>query len=449
MLITNARVITWGNPNQILEDQALHIEDGLIKAIGPSSLFSEQVSDPAQVDAGGQYVLPGNICAHTHFYGAFARGMAIPGSSPRDFPEILNKLWWPLDKSLEYEDIRYSALVYLVDAIRNGTTLLIDHHASPNAIDGSLDVIEEAVNQAGLRTVLCYEVTDRDGPEKAAAGIRENARFMLKRAALREAHPAIAATFGLHASLTLSDKTLDQCKQAHPEGGFHIHAAEAEADETDSLARSGKLVVHRLEDHGILGPQTILAHCVQVDESEIATLAETNTWVSHQPRSNMNNAVGTAPIEAMRAAGVRVGMGNDGFTNDMWQEWKAAYLVHKAWQKDPRRMPASDVIEMGLVTNRTLAETFFPDTPVGIIQPGAAADLIFVDYHPFTPLTADNLPWQIIFGFQERMITATMARGVFLMKDRKLMLLDEAEITARARELAVKVWKRYSEKLSN
>jgi putative selenium metabolism protein SsnA len=445
MLITHARVVTWGNPNQILDDQAVFIENGLIQDIGPSADLTRRHPDPAPLDAYGQYILPGNICAHTHFYGAFARGLAIPDTAPRDLPEILRKLWWPLDRALTYEDVRYSVLVCLIDAIRHGTTLLIDHHASPNAIDGSLDVIAEAVEQAGVRAVLCYEVTDRDGSEKAKAGIQENLRFIKKQSTVDRQPATIAATFGLHASLTLSDATLDACKKVHPNGGFHIHAAEGDADQFDSLSKSGMRVVNRLHAHGILGPQSILAHCVRVDEREIDLLSETRSWVTHQPRSNMNNGVGVAPVETMLRSGVRIGLGNDGFSNAMWEEWKAAYLLHKAWHRDPRRMSGADVAQMAVYNNAALAGIFFPDAPVGQIAPGASADLIFVDYHPFTPLTADNLPWHILFGFHESMITTTLVGGKTLMKDRQLLTLDETEIAAKSKELAVKVWQRYKD----
>jgi putative selenium metabolism protein SsnA len=443
MLVTNAKVITWEDPNRILDDQALYIEDGHIVEIGPSSQLALKYLDPAPVDAGGKYVMPGSICAHTHFYGAFARGMSIPPPSPVDFPQILQKLWWPLDKTLTEEDIRYSALVSLVDAVRHGTTLLVDHHASPNCIEGSLDIIEEAIDKIGLRAVLCYEVTDRDGPEKAKAGIRENIRFLQKSAAKAGGSSRVAASFGLHASLTLSDTTLDDCVAANPQSGFHIHAAEGEADELDSISRSGKRVVNRLDAHGILGPRSILAHCVWVDQQEIELLASSGSWVTHQPRSNMNNAVGAAPVEAMLQAGIKVGIGNDGFTNAMWEEWKAAYLLQKAWHHDPRRMQGDLVARMATYNNAALAEQFFPGSSVGRLVPGAAADLIFVDYHPFTPLTATNLPWHIIFGFHESMVTATMVAGQFLMKDRQLLTVDEKEIAAHAQELAVKVWDRY------
>ena len=238
MLITNAKLITWEDPNQILVGQAVRTASGRIEAIGPEDLMIQQFQGDEVIDARGQYVMPGNICAHTHFYGAFARGMAIPGPAPKDFPEILNKLWWPLDKALGVEDIRASAEVMLVDAIKHGTTTLIDHHASPNAIDGSLDVIADAVNQSGLRAVLCYEATDRDGGEKAKAGIRENVRFLESNLAQRFSGGRVAGTFGLHASLTLSDETLAACREAAPDGeGFHIHVAEHEDDEYDSLGK--------------------------------------------------------------------------------------------------------------------------------------------------------------------------------------------------------------------
>lgn len=445
MLITNGKIITWENPNQILEDQAIYISGGRIVEIGSQDLLQERYPKAERIDAGGQYVMPGNICAHTHFYGAFARGMAIPGPAPKDFPEILKKLWWPLDKSLGYEDVRSSAEVMLLDAIKHGTTTLIDHHASPNAIDGSLDVIARTVEVSGLRAVLCYEVTDRDGNEKAKDGIRENIRFIEQISEPRSAGGNIAGTFGLHASLTLSEASLDACRSAVPEDiGFHIHVAEHEEDEYDSLSRSGMRVVDRLSKHGILGPKTIVAHAIHIDIREADLLAESGTWVTHQPRSNMNNGVGVAPVEGLLRSGVNVGLGTDGFSHTMWEEWKTAYLLHKVWHRDPRRFSGETVVQLGVKNNAALANVFFPEAPLGKLIPGGFADLIFVDYHPHTPLTAGNLPWQIIFGFHESMVTTTIVSGKLLMHNRQLLTMDEEAITARARELAPQVWERYN-----
>ncbi|MCP4142705.1 MAG: putative aminohydrolase SsnA [Chloroflexi bacterium] len=444
MLITNANLITWGTENKILHGYSIYIKGDKIADIAPDPELAERYPNATRVDARGQFVMPGNICGHTHFYGAFARGMGIPGDAPKDFPQILDKLWWNLDKALNEDDVRASALVCLVDAIKHGTTTLIDHHASPNFIDGSLDVVADAVTKSGLRASLCYEVTDRDGEAKMQAGVRENVRFIKRMQA--ESDARLAASFGLHASLTLSESTLDFCKESIPEGsGFHIHAAEGLADQDDSLAKSGLRVMDRLNKHGILGPKSIAAHAIHVDAAEIQTLADTGTWVTHQPRSNMNNAVGVSPVESLLRAGVKVGLGNDGFSNTMWDEWKATYLLHKSANGDPRRMGGYTVKEMAIENNAALAKTFFPDAPLAEISVGAFADLIFVDYHPFTDLNAGNLPWHILFGFNESMVTTTIVGGEMLMKDRELLTLDEEEIAAKTREFSAKTWKRYQE----
>jgi putative selenium metabolism protein SsnA len=446
MLITNGIFITWDEPNQILKGQGLRIVDGLIAEIAPQDELLARYPQDERLDARGQYVMPGSVCAHTHFYGAYARGLAIPGPAPKDFPEILERLWWPLDRALRMEDVRASAEVMLVEAIKHGATTLIDHHASPNAISGSLETIASAVERSGLRAVLCYEVTDRNGEAGAQAGIEENLVFMRSLAAAKGSRGKLGALFGLHASLTLSESTLDAVRAAAPEGtGFHIHVAEHEADEYDSLAKSGLRVIDRLHRHGLLNPRSIIAHAIHIDAREASLLAESGAWVSHQPRSNMNNGVGVADVESLMRLGVPVCLGTDGFSSTMWTEWKTAYLLHKVWRRDPRRMNGYDVIEMGVYNNAALAGQFFKPAPLGVLQAGAHADIIFVDYHPYTPITASNLPWHILFGFHESMVTMTMVAGNVLMRDRQLLTLDEAEIAARAMEQAPGVWERYAE----
>lgn len=443
LLITNGTVVTWQPGAELIEDGAVLVEGGLVREIGSRVQLEGEHPEAERLDARGQFIMPGNICAHTHFYGAYARGLAIPGPAPKDFPEILERLWWPLDQALDEEAVRYSVLAFLVDAIRHGTTTLIDHHASPNALEGSLSVIAGEMARAGLRGVLCYEVTDRYGPESARASIEENVRF------LKEApqYPRIAATFGLHAGLTVSNETLQACAQA-AEGldtGFHIHVAEHPADEYDSLNRYGKRAVDRLYDFGILGEKTIVAHAVHIDMHEAEILRDTGTWVSHQARSNMNNAVGAADIEGLLRLGIPVCMGTDGFSHNMWAEWKAAYLLHKVAHLDPRRANGMDIAQMGVYNNAALAKVFFGDEAPGVLAPGTAADIILVDYHPPTPVTAGNLPWHIVFGFESSMVTTTMAGGEVLMRDRELLTLDEEAIAARSREIVPEVWARYTE----
>ncbi|MBK8026367.1 MAG: putative aminohydrolase SsnA [Chloroflexi bacterium] len=438
MLIIHGTLVTQSEVG-ILEDGALYIEHGVIRAVGPTATLTESHPTAEVVDARGQWVMPGNVNAHTHFYGAYARGMAIPGDPPADFPAILRRLWWNLDKALDADAVRLSALVSLVDAIRTGTTTLFDHHASPNAIEGSLDLIAQEVRRAGVRAALCYEVTDRDGPEKAEAGIAENVRFIRERGADAQ----VQALFGLHASLTLGEDTLRACAEANSGAvGFHIHVAEHEADEADSLSRSGKRVVHRLRDHGILGARTITAHCVHVDAAETDLLQVANGWITHQTRSNMNNGVGAMAFDAFIARGMNICLGSDGFFGSMWEEWKAAYLLHKVVHRDPRQANGGFVADSAQRNNRLAAQVF--GGRFGVLEVGAHADVIFADYHPYTPVTPGNFPWHVIFGFDASVVTTTIVNGKILMRDRKLLTLDERAIAEAGREIAPAVWARYA-----
>jgi putative selenium metabolism protein SsnA len=355
--------------------------------------------------------------------------------------QILERLWWKIDRALTLEDSKYSALVALVDAIRHGTTTLIDHHASPSAIEGSLDLLAEAVTESGLRVGLCYEVTNRNGAEGAQAGIAENARFLRRLQA--QPDPKLGASFGLHASLTLSDETLADCVAA-AQGlgtGFHLHLAEDPADEEDSLRKYGLRVAERLEKQGILGPKTLVAHAIHINERERAILRDTQTKVSHQPRSNMNNAVGVAEVEAMLDEGIIVGLGNDGFTNNMFTEIHTAYLLHRVSKGDPRVMPGDRLMEIAFNNNAQIAGLFF-SKPVGALAPGAFADIILLDYSPYTPVTGSNYPWHLVFGMDGSQVTHTIAGGQLLMKDRELLTLDEAAIAAHAMALAPTIWQR-------
>ena len=468
LLVSHATLVTLGIGSQIVEDGAMLLRGGRIADLGGTAELRARHPTAEVLDAGGQIALPGMICAHTHFYGAFARGMALPGEPATNFVQILQKLWWRLDKTLTLDDVYYSALVCLCDAIRHGTTTLIDHHASPNVIEGSLDTIAQAVQQSGLRAGLCYEITDRDGPERAVGGLRENERFLRKVPSSTFQVPGqdqtppstnrkseienrksgvFAGMVGLHASLTLADETLEGAAGlARDLGvGCHIHVAEDKADQQDSLKKSGLRVVERLDKAGVLGPRSIAAHCVHIDAYEMDTLRQTGTWVVHNPRSNMNNAVGTAPVPALLRRGIGVGLGNDGFSNDMFQELKVAYLLPKQASGDPRTLPADDVLRLAVTNNAALAAAIFAagtPSPFGILAVGAHADVILLDYVPPTPLTAANFPWHLVFGIAGSHVDTTIVGGRVLMRGRQLLTLDEAAIAARARVLAQRLWAR-------
>jgi cytosine/adenosine deaminase-related metal-dependent hydrolase len=289
-------------------------------------------------------------------------------------------------------------------------------------------------------------VTDRNGDEGAKAGIAENVRFARK--LIMDPSPNLKAMFGLHAAFTVSDRTLEHAVgEAQVMGtGFHTHLAEDAADEDDSLQKYGMRIGRRLLQRGMLGSKTICAHGVHLDESELRNLAETATKLTHQPRSNMNNAVGVAPIQQALDLGVCVGLGNDGFSNDHFAEMKAAYLVHKINQRDPRVMTGDTVMRMAYANNAAIArEAGGWAEPLGELTPGAWADVVLLDYRPYTPLTADNLPWQIIFGLDGVHVNTTIVGGRVLMRDRKLLTLDEERIAARAREYAPNIWKRFAD----
>jgi putative selenium metabolism protein SsnA len=368
--------------------------------------------------------------------------MAIVGEAPADFPSILKQLWWPLDQSLTSEDIYYSAMVCLIDAIKHGTTTVFDHHASPQFISGSLDIIEKALRETGIRGSVCYEVTDRGGREKAEEGIAENLR-MINKLRSEGKDSMVTASFGLHASLTLSEETLKKAGQLIPAGfGAHVHVAEHQSDEYDSINKSGLRVVDRLDKYGLTGKNSIFVHGVHLDHRETTIIKNSATWLTHQPRSNMNNAVGMGEVEGYLRLGIPVCIGNDGFSFAMLDEWRTCYLAHKLWKRDPRAMPGDKVIEMAAYNNSKMATHFF-NAPIGTITAGAKADLILVDYDPITPLNTGNLPWQILFGFRDSMVTMTMVNGKVLMKNNKLLAFDERKIAAEAERLSIEVWKRY------
>jgi putative selenium metabolism protein SsnA len=438
LLISNGTVVTLGEPNRVLGAHDVVCEGDRVAAILPH--------DPARradrvVDATARVVMPGFINAHTHFYSAFARGLGKAAPSA-DFREVLDHLWWRLDRTLTVEDCRVSALVTLIDAVRHGTTALVDHHASPGAVRGSLAAIAGAVREVGLRACLCYEVSDRDGERTAADGIAENADFISR--CLHDRDPHLRALLGLHASFTLTDATLDRAAATGRElgAGFHVHVAEAASDQADCVARHGVRVVERLARHGILGPATIAAHCVHVNAKEISLLADTGTIVAHNPQSNLNNAVGTANVLAMLGRGVTVGLGTDAMTTDMLEELRAALWAQHNATGNPSAA-FGEVVGMLTRANPRIAGAIWGVT-LGELAPGAAADLAIFDYDPPTPLTAETFAGHLVFGLSQARVESTVAAGAVLMEGGRLRLgVDETAVLRQSRELAAKVWERF------
>ncbi len=439
LLVGNGKVVTRGANHRIIENGCVAIDGGLIVAVGATNEIKGKYPDAEWIDAKGGLIMPGLINAHNHIYSAMSRGIAIKGYDPHGFLEILDGMWWTIDRNLLLEDTRYSALATYVDCIKNGVTTVFDHHASYGEIPGSLFAIADAAEQLGVRTCLCYEVSDRDGQEKMKQSVKENADFI--QACQKDTSDMKKAMMGMHASFTLSDATLALCRENTPAGvGFHIHVAEGMDDVYDSLKKYHKRLINRLFDNDILGEKTICGHCIHVNGLEMDILKQTNTMVVHNPESNMGNAVGCPPTMEMVHRGIVTGLGTDGYTNDMYESMKVANVLHKHNLCDPNAA-WGEVPQMLFYGNPAIGARYFQHQ-LGVLEEGAAADVIVSDYDPLTPLTADNINGHTLFGLTGRSIVTTIINGKVRMKDRELVGIDEHEIMAKSREHAQAMWNR-------
>lgn len=413
---------------------------------GPSSLYAEGgvledapgelPADVEVLDASGCVVVPGLVIAHHHLYSALARGMpGAPGAPPETFTEILEKVWWRLDRALDLDLVETSALVGAVEALRCGVTGLVDHHASPEAIEGSLDRLAAGLGAAGARGVLCYETTDRHGDEGFERGLAENARFLSRPD--RPAH--VRGMVGGHAPFTLSDDHLAAVAAlaARHDVAVHLHVAEADTDQADARRRGAKTVTDRLADAGILGGRAVLAHGVHLSEDELARLAEAGVWLTHQPRSNMNNHVGY--LGRARDLAGRVALGTDGINGDLFDEAHAAFFR----LKEHDRHGAAETVWSWIATGwRLMSEAFgLPaERGFGRLVPGAPADLVILDYDAPTPVHAGNLPWHLAFGLSARHVRDVVVGGEVVVRGGHPVRVDDGEVRERGRAGARRLW---------
>lgn len=435
LLIGNGTLVTHDPKTPFFENGCVAIKDGVVHSVGKLEDFS---LDGAEfIDAKGGLIMPGLINAHNHIYSAFARGLFIEGNDPKCFLDILKGLWWNIDSHMTLEDVRYSAYWTYLDCIKNGVTTVFDHHASYGAIEGSLFEISDVAKKLGLRTCLCYEVSDRAGEAKMKEAVLENAAFIKAASSIENQ----CGMMGMHASFTMSDKTMEYCMENTPSGcGCHIHVAEGLDDVFDALKKYGKRTIHRLHDMGILGKHTIAGHCIHINPQEMELLEKTSTMVVHNPESNMGNAVGCPPTMELIHRGILTGLGTDGYTNDMFESLKVANILHKHNTMNPNAA-WSECPEMLFENNAKIGARFF-DTPIGVLKPGAAGDVVISDYIPQTPLNKDNINSHLLFGVSGRSIVTTIAAGKPLMLNRRMICADEKELMEKSRELAAKLAKR-------
>ncbi len=398
--------------------------------------------DAETVDGRGKLAIPGLINAHGHAYSSLARGMSIPGYAPRSFSDILAQLWWRLDKALDPASVTASARVAAMDAARCGVTTVLDHHASPRAIAGSLDQIRAAfVDDVGLRVAVAYEVSDRDGADAARAGIAENLRALRAPA---DPLARSAALFGLHASFTLSDATLAAVAAQVPDGaGAHIHVAEGPEDEALSVERHGIRVVERLDRFGLLRPASLLAHALHLDEAEKDRVADRRAVVVHNPRSNMNNAVGTFDLPGYVRRRVCVGLGTDGLGANLLAELFTAGLLQKHARGNPLAAGFGELHRLLFVTNPEVASRAF-GVGLGRLEPGAAADIALLDYDGPTPVDASTILGHLLFGIavHDVRVSDLFVAGRPVLRHGTFVQLDEAAELAHAREQADALWRR-------
>ena len=437
LLVGNGRLITRDEAFPYAEDGAVALDGEVIKEVGALSELRAKYPDAEFVDARGGVIMPGLINVHTHIYSGLARGLSIDGFNPTNFLEVLDGQWWYIDRHLTLDGTRACAYATVLDCIRDGVTTIFDHHASFCEIPGSLFAIKDVCQELGIRANLCYEVSERDGAEKCGQAIRENADFA--RWAKEQDDDMIKAMFGGHALFTISDKTFEQMVKAN-DGmtGFHIHVAEGMNDVYDSLRKYGCRPVNRLLYNGILGEKTLLGHCIHLSPAELDILRETGTMVVNNPESNMGNAVGCSPVLQMMQKGILVGMGTDAYTHDMLESLKVllpmqrhnACLPNVGWR---------EATGMLFENNAKICARYFKK-PLGVLKPGAAADVIIMDYKPFTPFSHENVDGHMLFGMEGKNCRTTIINGKVLYKDREFVGIDEDKINAFCMEQSKKLW---------
>jgi putative selenium metabolism protein SsnA len=434
-LITNGTVVTHNNAGTIIRNGSVLIDGSTISAVGQI----ERTSADRVINALGRVVMPGLINVHHHLYSTLARGFTPPGVPAANFKEILERLWWKLDYALNDEDVYYSAILPMIEAIRAGCTTIVDHHASPSCGDGSLDIVERAFREAGLNGCLCYEVSDRN---KTGEGIEENIRFIKK--CRQRNDPQISALFGLHASMTLGPSTLERCAAEGKSlnAGFHVHIDEAECDTEDSVSHFGSRPIDRFVNAGITGPNSLFAHGIHLGERGWKLLAETDSMMVTNPESNMNNGLAATPVLELLKAGILLGLGTDGMSNAMIAQARTAYLVQRAVRHDPR-VAFAEACQMLLHNNRSICDRLFPEKR-GCLAEGYLADVIMLDYTPFTPMDESNFYGHLLFGLVNAPVTMTMCRGRVLMENGEIPHLDEDGIRSKAVEQARYLWGRIS-----
>ncbi|MGD0421838.1 MAG: amidohydrolase family protein [Candidatus Bathyarchaeia archaeon] len=440
LLIKNGIVVTMDPNRRILERHSLTIDDGRVVEIGKTEELQKRHSNVESLDATGQIVMPGLICSHSHLYGILLRGASLSVTPPSDLTQILQRIWWPLDEAMNYEDAYASALIASVEFAKSGVTMFADTYSGPNSIHGVLDRICDAVESIGIRSFLAFEATERHSKVEGLSGVKENARFA--EIISKKPDSKARALFSIHASFTVSDELIHEVKKTAER--FHspitIHASEGLGDLHHNLENYGKRTIERLSDVGLLGSNVILAHCVHLNSKEIDLIAKTRTGVAHNPMSNMLNAVGVSPVQQMIAQKVTVGLGNDGYIFDMFENMRTAFLLHRLWSKDPNAIDSYTVLEMATING---AKLYGMEKDVGSIEVGKKADIILIRPNVLpTPLTSDTVVGHIINTVDGDDVEHVFVGGQQIVKNKQLLSFDEQKAQKISQTAAANLWTR-------
>ncbi|MCO6475115.1 MAG: amidohydrolase family protein [Phaeodactylibacter sp.] len=422
ILLKNATFIDWQtliftNTNILVEEGPagkIHFHNGLPDGLSPS----------ITLDCTGLLVTKSFACGHHHIYSALARGMGPPRKAPRNFHEVLKYIWWALDKCLDHEMIRASARYTALACAKNGVTFVVDHHASPHAVEGSLEIIAEAFDEVGIGHLLCYEISDRDGEDIAQKGLEETERY------LSAGHQGLV---GLHASFTVGDDTMAKAVALARkyDSGIHIHVAEDPVDQERCLREHGKRVVERLRDCGVTDmPKSILAHCLHLNEKEKAILANAPSYIVYNTESNLNNNVGYFDS---RGLGDNIMLGADGMHSDMLRSARAAFLVGQGFDE----IDYQEAYVRFRKVHHYLEENGFSGDDDN--------NLVVLDYDSPTAVNRGNFPGHFIFGLESRHVRHLIASGRLILKDREVQTVEEQEVLRLCRGLSEQLWERMAE----
>ncbi len=445
ILIRNGLVVTMDEKRRILNPGYVAIDDDRIVDVGKGDGAGKYTAEKV-IDARGSIVMPGFICAHTHFYGALLR--ASPWFAriepPTDFMQNLQRIWWALDVLLTHEDAYAAALIGSIDFAKTGTTMFFDNISAPNAIDGILDHMEKAVNEVGIRGILSFEATQRRSLDEGVRGVKENERFIKKNNS--DPSKLVKGAIYLHASFTVSDDLFIMAKEIAKKYNalLSIHTEEGLVDVYHNLERYGLRPIERMKKLGFLGPDVILVHVVQANDDELKIIKETGATVAHNAMSNMLNAVGVPPVPKMLNMGITVGIGNDGYIFDVFENMRSTYLIHKVWNLDPRILTPLEVVEMATIN---VAKMFHMENELGSLEKGKKADVIIIkpEYTP-TPVNEETVYGHLVNTFNGRDVDTVIVNGRVIMENRKLLTIDEAKAVEYVHKVVERLWDRLLEK---